>query len=586
MGESKNFILFAVLSLGILVGYQALYLGPKEAERQRYEQQQQALSAETIQPATAGGPSIVPPSAAGDARTAPSAASLSSPAYADAGRVTIETPELSGSISLRGARFDDLLLNNHKISQEEDAGNIRLLHQFGGTSAYFARFGWTAKNRDVSFVPGPGTAWTADGNILTPDAPVTLSWTNAAGVTFRLEIAVDDQFMFSVNQSVVNASGELIEVAPYGLINRDGEPNTDGLYILHEGAIGVFNDELQELTYGDLEDDGNFETSTTGGWLGITDKFWMTTLIPDQQKSLPLARMARRVNNGDVSYRIEYTENWQAVPAGGALNSATRLYAGAKIVGAIDDYAQRYNISLFDRAIDWGWFWFLTKPIFAIIHMLFEATGNFGISILLMTVILKIGLFWFANKSYVSMAHMKKAQPKIKALQERYGDDKAKMQQEMMALYKKEKINPMAGCLPMIPQMFIFFALYKVLYVTIEMRHQPFFGWIKDLSAADPLTPVNLFGLLPFDPPSIIAVGVLPILMGLSMWLQQKLNPQTSMDPMQQKVMAMLPIIFTFVMAQFSAGLVLYWTWNNILSIAQQWVIMRREGVRMDEAKT
>lgn len=579
MGDNKNFILFAVLSLGILLGYQTLYLGPKEEARQRYEQQQLELAQESFEPPQSASSDLAPATAADTAQSAPSA---TDPAYVEAGRVTLENAELSGSISLRGARLDDLLLNKHKVSLEDET-NVRLLVPFGDTNSYFVRFGWTAKGKDSAFVPGPATAWSANGDTLTPETPVTLSWTNDAGVTFNLTFSLDDQFMFSVKQSVANNSGEAIEVAPYGIINRHGEPETDGLYILHEGTIGVFGGELKELTYSDLEDDGNFETSTTGGWMGITDKFWMTALIPDQSKQLPRTRMARRDAAGDISYRVEYTENWQSVPAGGNQETSSQLYAGAKIVGAIDDYAERFNIVLFDRAIDWGWFFFLTKPIFAAIHFLFEATGNFGVSILLMTVILKIFLFPLANKSYVSMAHMRKAQPKIKALQERYGDDKAKMQQEMMELYKKEKINPMAGCLPMIPQMFIFFALYKVLYVTIEMRHQPFVGWIKDLSVADPLTPLNLFGLIPWDPPSIIAIGILPILMGVSMWAMQKLNPQTSMDPTQQKIMNMLPIIFTFVMAQFSAGLVLYWTWNNILSIGQQWVIMRREEARMEE---
>lgn len=575
MGESKNFILFAILSLGILVGYQALYLGPKEEARQRFEQQQE-LMADTIQPRETPSAEPAPPSD----DIAPAAT------YEDAGSVTIDTPELSGSISLRGARLDDLLLKNHRVAQAPSSPNIRLLIPTEELNSYYVRYGWFARGKDASFVPNDATVWAASNPTLTPDSPVTLSWTNSENVTFNLIISVDEHFMFDIEQSVENNSGVQIETASYGAIDREGNPSTDGLYILHEGPIGVFDGKLEEIDYDDLQEDGDFETSTSvGGWMGITDKFWMTTLIPDQQTPLNRARMIRRVQNNTVNHHIEYALNWQTVPAAGTASTNGRLYAGAKIVGAIDDYAERYQISLFDRAIDWGWFWFLTKPIFAVIHFLFEATGNFGVAILLMTVILKIGLFWFANKSYVSMAHMKKAQPKIKALQERYGDDKAKMQQEMMELYKKEKINPMAGCLPMIPQMFIFFALYKVLYVTIEMRHQPFVGWIKDLSVADPLTPVNLFGLLPFDPPSIIAVGILPILMGLSMWLQQKLNPQTSMDPTQQKIMSMLPIIFTFVMAQFSAGLVLYWTWNNILSIAQQWVIMRREGVRMEEAK-
>lgn len=577
MGESRNFILFAVLSLGILIGYQSLVLAPMEADRKAWEQQQRELAAEDA---------IQPPAVTEGPAPSPSAAApADDPVYTEAGRIDINTPELSGSISLRGARIDDLLLNNHRISLEEDSGNVRLLKPLNEADSYFVRFGWTAKGKDRGFVPGPGTAWSTNATELTPSTPVTLSWTNPENVTFEIAFSIDEEFMFSVEQTVRNGSGEAIEVAPYGLINREGEPQTDGLYILHEGAIGVVDGELKELTYSDLEDDGNFEGSTTGGWMGITDKFWMTALIPDQSKTLPVTRMARRVSGPDVSYRVEYTEDWQPVAAGSVGASSSKLYAGAKIVGAIDNYATTLGIDKFDLAIDWGWFWFLTKPIFAVIHYLFELTGNFGVAILLMTVILKIGLFWFANKSYVSMAHMRRAQPKIKALQERYGDDRAQMQQEMMALYKKEKINPMAGCLPMIPQMFIFFALYKVLYVTIEMRHQPFIGWIKDLSVADPLTPLNLFGLLPFDPPSFIAIGILPIMMGVSMWAMQKLNPQTSMDPTQQKIMNLLPIIFTFVMAQFSAGLVLYWTWNNILSIGQQWVIMRREDARMDKAK-
>ncbi|WP_262693181.1 membrane protein insertase YidC [Kordiimonas aquimaris] len=573
MGENKNFILFAVLSLFILMSYQYLYAGPKLEAQRQYEQQQRALAEDTIAP-RADAPSITQPSIV---QNTPATVT-----YEDAGSIALETSELSGSISLRGARLDDLLLKNHRVSQDADSPSIRLLVPLEEQKSYFVRYGWFAKGKDASFTPNDATVWSSSGNTLTPETPVTLSWTNPENVIFNLDISVDEQFMFSVRQSVINNSGSPIEVAPYGAIDRQGEPKTDGLYILHEGPIGVFNGTLEEIDYGDLEDDGDFETlSSVGGWMGITDKFWMTTMIPDQNTALNRARMIRRVDNNGVTYRVEYAENWQVAPAGGQSTSTSQLYAGAKIVGAIDDYAEQYNINLFDRTIDWGWFWFLTKPIFAAIHYLFLLTGNFGVAILLMTVILKLFLFPLANKSYVSMSHMKKAQPKIKALQERHGDDKAKMQQEMMALYKNEGINPMAGCLPLIPQMFIFFALYKVLYVTIEMRHQPFVGWIKDLSVADPLTPLNAFGLIPWDPPSVIAIGILPIMMGVSMYLMQKLNPQqATMDPMQQKIMNMLPLIFTFVMAQFSAGLVLYWTWNNILSIGQQWLIMRREEAR------
>ena len=578
MGESRNFILFAVLSLGILIGYQSLYLGPKEAERQKYEQQQREALGESIQT-----PSVSDASPAATVTQDPVAAA---PVLEDAGRVEINTPELTGSISLRGARLDDLLLNNHRVSLEENSGNVRLLRPLNEANSYSVRFGWVAAGQTASFVPDQNTVWTASSGELTPSSPVTLSWTNDQAVTFEIALTIDEQFMFGIEQSVRNESGEPIQLAPYGLINREGKPETDGLLILHEGPLGVFNGELQEKSYDDLTEDGTFETSTQGGWMGITDKFWMTVLIPDQQLSIPTVRMFQFNSGQGVNFQVDYQESLKTVAAGATTTSKSNLYAGAKIVGAIDDYAERYQIQLFDRAIDWGWLWFLTQPIFKVIHYLFELTGNFGVAILLMTVILKIGLFWFANKSYISMAHMRRAQPKIKALQERYGDDRAKMQQEMMELYKKEKINPMAGCLPLIPQMFIFFALYKVLYVTIEMRHQPFFGWIKDLSVADPLTPVNLFGLLPFTPPGFIAIGILPIMMGVSMWAMQKMNPQQAgMDPTQQKIMNMLPIIFTFVMAQFSAGLVLYWTWNNILSIGQQWVIMRREDARMDQAK-
>lgn len=584
MGENKNFVIFAVLSLAILMGYQMLYLGPKYEEQQRMEALA-AQQAETVNPsltpeqisalAEANSPTI-------DAGVT-TAADTSSISYQSAGFVSLGNDEIEGAIALKGARFDNLSLLKHKTNLEGDE-LVQLLRGPNDPNSYQVRFGWSVGGKPAEFVPGPNTVWTTDSQSLSPNNPVTLSWDNGEGVTFKMLVEMDERFMFTVRQTLDNNSGEALIVAPYGRIQRRGTPDTDGLYILHEGAIGVINGELQEVTYEDLEEDGAVESPSTGGWMGITDKFWMTALIPDQQTPLKTASVNYRFN-GAKTYRAEYLQEAQVVANGTTSETTNRLYAGAKIVGAIDDYADQFGVALFDRAIDWGWFWFLTKPIFAAVHFFFELTGNFGVAILLMTVVLKLILFPLANKSYVSMSHMKTAQPKIKALQERYGDDRAKMQQEMMALYKKEGINPMAGCLPLIPQMFIFFALYKVLYVTIEMRHQPFFGWIQDLSAADPLTPVNLFGLIPWDPPSIIAVGILPILMGLSMWLQQKLNPQTSMDPTQQKVMAMLPLIFTFVMAQFSAGLVLYWTWNNILSIAQQWVIMNREEKRQAAAK-
>ncbi|GHF12396.1 membrane protein insertase YidC [Kordiimonas sediminis] len=585
MGENKNLFIALGLSLLVMIGYDQLILQPQMKEAQRLEalkQEQQAQNAAANPDQSAPG-SMAPSDDLAPA-SQNTAVETSAPAFVDAGSVRIETPELVGSLSLAGARFDDLSLRNHKVTTAPDSANIQLLKPARAEDAYFVRFGWSADVRGNDYVPGENTVWSADGDVLTPTNPVTLSWKNAEGLVFMMKVSVDDQFLFTVDQSVINTSGDVVSIAPYALINRRGLPRTEGMFILHEGPIGAFNDTLEERTYEDLEDDGNFETATTGGWMGITDKFWMTTLIPDQNTPLYKAALTRKTNQFGVYHGANYVQNWQQIGAGETHETTNHFYAGAKIVSAIDKYETALDIPLFDRTIDWGWFYFLTRPIFKGLHYLFELTGNFGVAILLLTVVVKLILFPLANKSYVSMSHMKKAQPKMKALQERYKDDKQKLQQEMMALYKKEKINPLAGCLPMLLQIPVFFALYKVLYVTIEMRHQPFVLWIKDLSAPDPLTPVNLFGLIPWDPPSFIAIGILPIMMGISMWATQKLSPQSaSMDPTQQKVMAMLPIIFTVIMAGFSAGLVLYWTWNSVLSIAQQWYIMRREEARSGE---
>jgi len=584
MEDNKNFILFAVISLAILLGFNMFYLGPKKEAAQQdllLQQQEQQLNGPTEQLATPDG-SLAP---APSTEASPEPGSVQQLALTDAGSVAIRTPELTGNLSLRGARFDDLHLVNHKTTKEEDAESIRLLGQFGSPDSYFVTFNWQAPAGAEGTVPDEATAWTADRTTLTPETPVTLSWANEMGAKFLMKIEVDKRFMFTVTQSVVNVTdGQMLTIAPGAQIRRKGTPKTDGMFILHEGLIGVFDGELSEKSYDDVKDgDGVNQATVGGGWLGFTDKFWMTTLVPNNEEAVQRARLSVFTNAlGQDVYYADYSQNWAAVRAGESHETVNRFYAGAKIVSDLDRYESQYQIQDFEKAIDWGWFHFLTRPIFAGLHWLFEMTGNYGVAILLMTVILKLILYPLANKSYVSMQHMKAAQPKIKALQERYKDDRMKMQTEMAALYKSEGINPMAGCLPMIPQMFIFFALYKTLYVTIEMRHQPFVGWITDLSAADPLTPVNLFGLIPWDPPSFLAIGVLPILMGVSMWLQQKLNPQqAAMEEMQQKIMNMLPIVFTFIMAQFSAGLVLYWTWNNVLSIGQQWVIMRREEARM-----
>lgn len=579
MGESKNIFLAIGLSLIIMIGYDTFYLQPKYEAAQRAATEKRA-SQEIVAPTIDGvtTPSTDNPVATNDVMS--TALSVNDALNKDP-RVAIETPELSGSISLVGLRLDDLLLVNHfDVLDKETRKNIRLFKPKGSNEAYYARFGWSSAGGNKN-VPSASTLWSADGTLLTPETPITFSWDNGKGLRYLTKVSVDTHFMFTLEQSIINNGTNDIAVAPYGLITRRTVPDTTQMAILHEGPIAVLGGELEEISYSDLEDDGDFKKGSVGGWMGITDKYWMSIMVPDQTAIVRETAFKRR-GTETPRHDVSYIENTVIVPAGGTVSNSTHLFAGAKKVNLIDDYAEMYNIKMFDRTIDWGWLYWLTRPIFFGVDYLFVLTGNFGIAILLLTVAIKGLLFPIANKGYRSMSRMKKVGPKIKSLQARYKEDKPKLQQEMMALYKKEKINPLSGCLPMLVQIPVFFALYKVLFVTIDMRHQPFFGWIQDLSAPDPLTPVNLFGLLPFEPWSILAVGIWPILMGLTMWLQQKLNPQ-NMEAAQAKVMAMLPIIFTFILAGFPSGLVIYWTWNNILSIGQQWFIMRREGVAITD---
>lgn len=580
MGEQKNLILALVLMMIVMTGYQYFVLEPQQ---QAYDAEQQKLKQEEKkipQQGTAEVPQANLPSTGPVANA--STVSMAD-ALADTLRVQIETAELKGSLSLRGAIIDDLSLVKHREELAKDSPMIRLLTPKGVMDAksYYVRFGWADNN--LQDLVSAETVWTADKTKLTPDSPVTLTYVSASGVTFQQKISVDQHFMFTVEQTIKNGSDATVAQSAYGKIDRQGPVETAGMFILHEGpiaAMGPKSDKkkLFEEKYEDVAED-EIQQKTDGGWMGFTDKYWMTALIPDQTAELPLAGLSKK----PAGYQADYYNFVTKVPAGGESTTTNRFFAGAKVVELLNAYEEDLGIELFSKAIDWGWYEIITRPFYWAIHFLFGLTGNFGVAILLFTVLVKLALFPMANKQYISMAHMKKMQPKIKRLQERYKDDKMKLQQEMMALYKKEKINPMAGCLPVILQIPIFFSLYKVLYVTIDMRHQPFFGWIKDMSAPDPLTPVNLFGLIPWDPPSMIAIGILPILMGITMWLQQKMSTTTQMDPAQQKIMGMLPIVFTFILANFAAGLVLYWTWNSVLSILQQWVITRR--VEAEEAK-
>lgn len=570
-GEGKNLVLAICISLLILLAWDQFYLAPKrdktieiDLKRQEMIAQQRAQNGQSNDMPLPG-PSV------------PLQTDQAVPSPLETGeRIDILNAELKGSLSLTGARFDDLALLNHQTSLDSGIP-VQLLEQATSSDGYYVRFGWQAPGRESDFVPGTNTVWQASGGQLTPNDPLILYWENGQNVRFEQEISIDDRFLFTILQRVINTTPDPINLQPYGFVHRKGVVSTEGIFVLHEGPFAVMDNSLVEESYDDLRDEPVLSTTSTGGWMGITDKYWMTTLIPDQQSPLNLARLRVYDTPEGQATRAEYIEQIRSVAAGQVGENVTHFYAGAKIVEAIDDYADRLDIPLFDRAIDWGWFYFLTRPIFYILHTIFGLIGNFGVAIILLTILVKGALFPVANKGYVSMAHMKKAQPKMKALQERYKEDRSKLSQEMMALYKKEKINPLAGCLPMILQIPVFFALYKVLYVTIEMRHQPFFGWIHDLSAPDPLTPVTLFGLIPWDPPSFIAIGIWPIIMGFSMWLQQKVNPQTNMDPTQAKILQLLPIVFTFVLANFATGLVIYWTLNSLLSIAQQYYIQQRE---------
>jgi len=577
--DNRNLLLAIVISVVILVGFD--YFNPKAPPPPA-----QVVSADNTPtaanaPATPGG---AIPSAPGTPQTAVAAVdAFKSVAelVASEARVSITSPSLTGSLSLKGARIDDLILNGYNETIEKDSPKIRLLSPRGAENAYYAEHGWVAP-AGVK-VPGADTLWTANRTVLSPESPVTLTWDNGDGLTFVRTIALDKDFMFSVTQRVTNTTGASVALHPYALVSRWGTPETSGLYVLHEGPLGVFDDTLDEMSYSDLQDDGELKFPSTGGWLGFTDKYWLTTLVPDQTSAVN-ARMLYSKTGNVEKYQADFVGSEIIAQPGAMVETTSHFFAGAKVVSLLDGYTESLGISNFDLAIDFGVLYMLTKPIFYAMDYIYGVVGNFGVAILLLTVGIKLLLFPLANKSYVSMSRMKKLQPEVKKLQERFKEDKMRLNQEMMALYKKEKANPAAGCLPILVQIPIFFALYKVLMGTIEMRHAPFFGWIQDLSARDPASVWTAFGLIPWDHLSVIPVpldiGIWPIIMGFTMWFQQRLNPAPA-DPIQAKVFFYLPFIFTFMLASFSAGLVIYWAWNNTLSILQQWTIMRRMGVKV-----
>jgi YidC/Oxa1 family membrane protein insertase len=605
MTDNRNTILAVILSGLVLIGWQYFFNIP-QMEKQRAAQQAQS---EMMKPAPQAGTTTTPSTAPqSGAAPAPSANAPAQPtttavvvsrdtAIAATPRVKIDTPRLSGSISLKGARIDDLSLVQFRETVDPASPAIVLYSPSGTESPYYAEFGWVAASGSTARIPDQNTVWQQEGTgSLTPSSPVTLKYDNGEGLTFRRTISIDDRYLFSIKDDVTNVGAAPVTLYPFALISRHGTPKVAGYYILHEGLIGYLGDHgLQEYPYKKIDDAKTVSFKATDGWLGITDKYWASALLPDTSAQLQ-ARLSSNLVGTVRTYQTDYLEDPQTVAIGGTASAHARLFAGAKEasvvglnfpIGGFGGYNKELALNHFDLLIDWGWFYFITKPMFLALDFFYHLVGNFGISILLVTVLVKLLFFPLANKSYASMAKMKSVQPQLAALKERYPDDKMKQQQEMMEIYKKEKINPIAGCLPVALQIPVFFSLYKVLFVTIEMRHAPFFGWIMDLSAPDPTNLFNLFGLLHFDPTQLplfghyLALGVWPIIMGITMWFQMKLNP-TPPDPTQKIIFDWMPLIFTFMLAGFPAGLVIYWAWNNTLSVLQQSFIMRRNGVKVE----
>ena len=606
--DQRNLIMAIIASVTILLGWQFLYEQPriekqaaikKNAQIQNKVNQQetpdigqkhQEKSKDGViapEPSLQDANKRVPfPNSGAETPTAPVAGLPTAPTIppreaviGQMPRVKISSPRLRGSIRLKGGQLDDLIFNDYRETIDPNSKEIALLSPSGAPNPYFAQFGWVSADPNVR-LPTSETIWSTNGVSLSPGKPLILRWDNGQGIRFVKTITLDQNYMFTVAQRIENHGENNVTLYPYGLISRTGTPETLGFFILHEGLLGVFDGQLKEVDYDDLKEVGKIQQTTQGGWLGITDKYWLVALIPDQKSNFQTFFRHNTHEKLD-KYQVDYLGTARTVGSGTSLTVKNLLFAGAKEVRLLDDYEKQLSISRFDLAIDFGWFYFLTKPIFYVLEYFAKFLGNFGLAILFLTVLIKLAFFPLANKSYRAMSRLKQLQPKMMQIRDRFKENKTKQNEAMMQLYKKEKVNPAAGCLPMIVQIPVFFALYKVLFVSIEMRHAPFFGWIQDLSAPDPTSLFSLFGLIPWTPPEFLIIGIWPLLMGITMWLQQKLNPPPA-DPMQAKIFMFLPIMFTFMLARFPAGLVIYWAWNNILSIAQQWVIMRRMGVKIN----
>ncbi|HEY1723275.1 MAG TPA: membrane protein insertase YidC [Magnetospirillaceae bacterium] len=575
-GQNRNTVIAIALSIVIIVAWQFWFTPKHVAPPPQQTASQQAPA--PGQTAATPGNAPTAPGGVEAPKTAPAAPTREA-VLAAAPRVKIVTPSLEGSISLKGARLDDLTLENYRQTTDPNSPKVTLLEPPVGTGngAYFADFGWVGDKNAV--LPSADTLWTASGDTLTPDKPVTLTWDNGKGLQFKRAYAVDANYMFTITETVENTTDKPVTLFPYARVARWGMPKTVNFTVLHEGGVGVLGDSLKERSYKKLRDDKPYEEKTKSGWLGFTDQYWLTALVPDQGEDVT-GRMSWHKEDGLDRYQADWTGGSETAAPGASVTSTSHFFAGAKVLALLDGYADQYKIPLFNRAIDFGWFFFLTKPLFHFLRFIHAHVANFGLAILIFTVCVRGAFFPITARSSRSMNKMKMLQPEIKKLQARYGDDRAKLNQEMMALYKREKANPVSGCLPLVIQIPVFFALYKVLFVTIEMRQAPFWGWIHDLSAPDPTSVFNLFGLIPWEGviPGVITlphIGLWPLIMGVTMYLQQKMNPQPP-DPVQAKMFMILPVVFTFMLAKFPAGLVIYWSWSNCLSILQQWIIRRR----------
>ena len=557
MENQKNLFLAIIISMAIIFGFQLLVPQPERVPVPEETNTQESVSL--------------------DIQSTTSAILLDrKQVLEETVRVTFDNSKINGSINLEGGFIDDLILEEYRETLDPTSDFIGFLNPLGSEDAYYLDTGWVSPDSSIE-LPNNQSKWTADKSAIGINDPVKITWTNSQNITFEKIITLDEHYLFSVDQRVINNSDKSFDLYPFGLSKRQGLPEMQNFFILHEGPLSVTDGVLEEYDYDDLKEKQKIKLNSVGGWIGMTDKYWQTAIIPNQNEPIQQTYSYSFVENID-NFQTDLVGAKIVVGNGDNISHNLKLFAGPKIVGVIEQYMDEYGVQEFDRSVDFGWFYFLTKPIFHVLEFIFGYVGNFGWAIIIFTILMRICFFPLAQQSFKSMAKMKKLGPELQRLKEQYGDDRAGMQKEMMALYKREKANPIAGCLPILLQIPVFFALYKVLFVTIEMRHAPFIGWIHDLSAPDPLGLLTLFGFVDWSVPGILQlfnIGIWPILMGISMFLQQKLNP-APVDKMQAKIFMFLPIVFTFVLGGFAAGLVIYWTTNNVLSMAQQYVIQRK----------